>query len=261
MTPQEILASLSRLESELSEVASARLLVEQTANSYKDVQKELRSFVNQFQSVIDILNTIASAFQDEDASIETQVTNSIEVIKAQLDTLNQSFSNQCDSAISQFVNAINKSSDQLKAKTIELTSDYAANNDDFKNSINELSIIHASLLKASESIISLKTDVSALKDDLKASQYAQDIALAELKQNASAIESKQAEHRTIIEQAISDIATIHNAVSQLDSSLSNQVIDMQSKIDSAISALYSVRTIAIVNIAAIIIAIILLLLK
>ena len=261
MTPQEILASLSRLESELSEVASARLLVEQTANSYKDVQKELRSFVNQFQSVIDILNNIASAFQDEDASIETQVTNSIEVIKAQLDTLNQSFSNQCDSAIFQFVSAINKSSDQLKAKTIELTSDYAANNDDFKNSINELSIIHASLLKASESIISLKTDVSALKDDLKASQYAQDIALAELKQNTSAIESKQAEHRTIIEQAISDIATIQNAVSQLDSSLSNQVIDMQSKIDSAISALYSVRTIAIVSIAAIIIAIILLLLK
>ena len=40
MTPQEILASLSRLESELQEVASARLLVEQTTQSYKEVQQE-----------------------------------------------------------------------------------------------------------------------------------------------------------------------------------------------------------------------------
>ena len=89
MTPQEILASLSRLESELNEVASARLLVERTANSYYEVQKELRYFIGEFQNVTNSLNTVARAFQDGKASLASEVTHSIEVLKAQLETLNK----------------------------------------------------------------------------------------------------------------------------------------------------------------------------
>ncbi|MGM9794968.1 MAG: hypothetical protein ACI3ZZ_01935 [Candidatus Aphodosoma sp.] len=297
MTPQEILASLSRLESELNEVASARLLVEQTVNSYKEVQKELCSFVGKFKTVTDSLNTVASAFQDGNESLATEVTHLIEILKAQLETINNSFSSQCNSVISRFIDSANKTSNQLKTKTVELTSVYAANNDAFKKSIKELANIHVSLLKASESITALKTDVSTLEsqlqssqnaqdkilekitkdlqastashttilqqisNDLRTSQHAQDEALATLKQNISAIASNQAEHASKTEQAISDIAKVEIVVSRLDSTFASQVNDIQSKLNSLTSAVSSVRTIEIVNIVAIIIAIIVLIVK
>lgn len=297
MTPQEILASLSRLESELNEVASARLLVEQTANSYKEVQKELCSFVGEFQTVTNSLNTVARAFQDGKASLATEVTHSIDVLKAQLETLNNSFSNQCNSVVSRFVDSINNTSDQLKAKTADLTSDYATNNDTFKASIKELATLHASLLKASESVSSLKEDISTLQsqlqssqkeqnetlekiasdlqassashttilqqisNDLKSSQDAQDEELAAIKQNTSAIALQQAEHVSKTTQAISDIASVHNAVGKLESSINSQIEALKSRLDTLSSTVSSVKTLAILNIVAVIIAIVLLFVK
>lgn len=297
MTPQEILASLSRLESELNEVASARLLVEQTANSYQEVQKELRSFVGQFQTVINSLNTVAKAFQDGKVSLATEVTHSIEVLKAQLETLNNSFSNQCNSVISRFVDSINNTSEQLKAKTSELTTDYGANNETFRASIKELASVHASLLKASESVSSLKADIYTLQsqlqssqkdqdktlekiasdlqassashttilqqisNDFKSSQDAQDADLASIKQNTSTIVAKQATHESQTAQAIFDIAGVKNAIGQLDSSINNKIDGVNSKLEDLTSKLSSVKMLAIVNIVAVLIAIILIIVK
>lgn len=297
MTPQEILASLSRLESELNEVASARLLVEQTANSYKEVQKELRSFVGEFQIVTNSLNTVARAFQDGRVSLATEVTHSIEVLKAQLETLNNSFSNQCNSVVSRFVDSINNTSDQLKAKTADLTSEYATNNDTFKASIKELTTLHASLLKASESVSSLKADISTLQsqlqssqkeqdetlekiasdlkafsvshttilqqisNDLISSQDAQDEDLAAIKQDVSSIALKQLEHITKTEEAISDIRDLQNTINNLDSTLNKQIIELLSKLNNLASTTFLTKKLIIGNIVAIIIILILFLLK
>lgn len=279
MTPQEILASLSELESELNAVASARLLVEQTANSYKEIQKELRSFIGEFQIVISSLNTIATALQDSEASIATEVTRSIEVLKAQLEALNNSFTNRCNSIISRFIDSINNASDQFQVKTAGLTSDYAANNETFKTSIRELATVHTSLLKASESVSSLKSDISTLQsqlqsslkdqdktlekiaddlqtsttshtailqqisNDLKSSQDAQDEALALIKETISSIASKQIEHETKVTQVISEFD------------------EVKTKLDSISAAVSLVKMLAILNVAAVIAAIILLFVK
>lgn len=279
MTPQEILASLSELESELNAVASARLLVEQTANSYKELQKELRSFIGEFQNVISSLNMVATAIQGCEASIATEVTRSIEVLKAQLETLNISFTNRCNSTISRFIDSINNASDQFQVKTVRLTSDYAANNEAFKNSIRELATIHTSLLKASESVSSLKSDISTLQsqlqlsqkdqdktlekiavdlqtsttshaailqqisNDLKSLQDAQEEDLALIKENISSIASKQIEHEVKVTQAISEFEEI------------------KTKLDSISAAGSSVKMLAILNVAAVIAVIILLFVK
>lgn len=297
MTPQEILASLSRLESELNEVASARLLVELTANSYKEVQKELRSFIGEFQSITSSLNTVAKAFQDGKVSLATEVKHSIEVLKAQLETLNNSFSNECNSAISRFVDSINNTSEQLKAKTSELTTDYTVNNETFKASIKELATVHASLLKASESVASLKSDISTLQsqlqssqkdqdktlekianelqasssshtailqqlsNDLKSSQDEQDADLASIKQHTSAIVAKQTEHDAKTIQAISDVAYLRNAIGKFESSVNSKIDDIQSKLDSLTAVVSSVKTLSILNIVAVIIAIIIFFIK
>lgn len=295
MTPQEILASLSRLESELNEVASARLLVAQTANSYKEVQKELRSFIGEFQTVTNSLNTVARAFQDGRASLATEATHSIEVLKAQLEALNNSFSNHCNSVISRFVDSINNTSDQLKAKTADLTSDYATNNETFKTSIKELATLHASLLKASESVSSLKADISILQSqlqssqkeqdetlekiasdlkssstshtdilqqifsDLKSSHNAQNNEIASIKQYTSSIASKQIEHVSKSEQAIADITAVHTSIRNLDSTINAKIDNSLSKIDALTSTLSSVKLLTVLNIVAVVATIILLL--
>lgn len=287
MTPQEILASLSRLESELNEVASARLLVEQTANSYKEVQKELRSFVGEFQTVTNSLNTVARAFQDGKASLATEVTHSIDVLKAQLETLNNSFSNQCNSVISRFVDSINHTSDQLKAKTADLTSDYATNNDTFKASIKELATLHASLLRASESVSSLKADISTLQSQLQSSQKEQNETLEKI---ASDLQASSASHTTILQQISNDLKSsqdaqdedlanikttldniesaqsqqksseeqIHNGVKKLHSYVESHLNKIDSKVEEISKTVKTAKTIGIVNIIGIIILLILL---
>lgn len=287
MTPQEILASLSRLESELNEVASARLLVEQTANSYKEVQKELCNFVGEFHTVTNSLNTVAKAFQDGKASLTTEVTHSIEILKDQLKTLNNSFSNQCNSVISRFVDSINNTSDQLKAKTVDLTSDYAKNNDTFKASIKELATLRASLLKASESVSSLNADISTLRsllqssqkeqdktleiiandiqasseshstilqqisNHLKSSQDAQDEDLAQIKTTLENIESVQLQQKSTEEQ-------IHNGINNLHSDVESHLNKIDSKVEEISKTVTITKTIGLINIIGIIILLILL---
>lgn len=177
MTPQEILASLSRLESELNEVASARLLVEQTANSYKEVQKELSSFVGEFQIVINSLNTVAKAFDNENQTLSNDIQNSIKVVKGQLDSLNTAFANQCNSIILKFMESINSSADSFKDKTESLFNTYESHNNVFKDRIDELTAVHNSLIKATETILSLKSDVANLQQQLIDSQKDQDKTL------------------------------------------------------------------------------------
>lgn len=290
MTPQEILASLSRLESELNEVASARLLVEQTANSYKEVQKELRSFVGEFQTVTNSLNTVARAFQDGKASLATEVTHSIEVLKAQLETLNNSFSSQCNSVVSRFVDSINNTSDQLKAKTTDLTSDYASNNDTFKASIKELATLHASLLRASESVSYLKADISTLQSQLQSSHKEQNETLEKI---ASDLQASSASHTTILQQISNDLKSsqdaqdedlasikttledigsvqsqqksteeqIHIGVKNLHSYVESLLNKIDSKVEGISKTVKMAKTMGIVNIIGIIILLILLFLK
>lgn len=223
MTPQEILASLSRLEAELNEVASARLLVEQTANSYKEVQKELRSFIGEFQIITSSLNTIANALHDGKASL---VTESIKELKVQLETIHNSLSSHCNSLISRFVESIDDTSEQFKSKTSELTADYTTNNESFKASIKEL-----------------------------------DATAASIKQCTSTIVAKQAEHEAKTVQAISDIATVINAIEQLHSTINNKMDGVESKLENLSTTASSVKVLTIVNIVVVIIAFILLFVK
>ncbi len=286
MTPQEILASLSRLESELNELASARLLVEQTTSSYKEVQKELHSFVGEFRTVTNSLNTLARAFQDGKASLATEVTHSIEVLKAQLGILNNSFSNQCNSVISRFVDSLNNTSDQFNAKTADLTSGYATNNDNFKGSIKELANLHASLLKASDSVASLKKDVSTLQSQLQSSQKAQDETLEII---ARDLQESSASHTTILQQISNDLKSSQDAQDEdlakikailedigstqlqqksTEEQIRNKIINLQSylnKIDSKVEEISNTaktsKIIGIANIIGIIILLTLLVLR
>lgn len=232
MTPQEILASLSRLESELNEVASARLLVEQTANSYKEVQKELCSFVGEFQIVINSLNTVAKAFDNENQTLSNDIQNSIRVVKGQLDSLNTAFANQCNSIILKFMESINSSADSFKDKTVSLFNTYESHNNVFKDRIDELTAVHNSLIKATETILSLKSDVANLQQQLIDSQKDQDKTLEKI---ATDLEKTGTEHAEILSQIASDLKTSQDSQDVDLANLKDAVASNAGKLDKIIS--------------------------
>lgn len=232
MTPQEILASLSRLESELNEVASARLLVEQTANSYKEVQKELSSFVGEFQIVINSLNTVAKAFDNENQTLSNDIQNSIKVVKGQLDSLNTVFANQCNSIILRFMESINSSADSFKDKTVSLFNTYESHNNVFKDRIDELTAVHNSLIKATETILSLKSDVANLQQQLIDSQKDQDKTLEKI---ATDLEKTGTEHAEILSQIASDLKTSQDSQDVDLANLKDAVASNAGKLDKIIS--------------------------
>ena len=232
MTPQEILASLSRLESELNEVASARLLVEQTANSYKEVQKELSSFVGEFQIVINSLNTVAKAFDNENQTLSNDIQNSIKVVKGQLDSLNTAFANQCNSIILKFMESINSSADSFKDKTESLFNTYESHNNVFKDRIDELTAVHNSLIKATETILSLKSDVANLQQQLIDSQKDQDKILEKI---ATDLEKTGTEHAEILSQIASDLKTSQDSQDVDLANLKDAVASNAGKLDKIIS--------------------------
>lgn len=283
MTPQEILSSLSRLESELNDVASARLLVEQTANSYKEVQNELRSFIDQFQIVINSLNTVVKAFDNENQTLSNDIKNSIIVVKGQLDSLNTEFATQCNSVILKFMESISSSANSFNDKTESLFNTYEYHNNVLKDRIGELKAVHNSLIKATETILSLKSDVVNLKQQLIDSQKDQDKTLEKI---ASALEKTGSNHAKILSQIAFDLkasqdsqdvelADLKDAVSsnagKLDkiisgigvvaSSISEKSTSLETNISSLTSICKTNRTLIVVNIVIAIIAVVIALLK
>lgn len=206
MTPQEILASLSRLESELQEIASARLLVEQTTQSYKEVQQEIRSFVAEFHKVVSSLNSISNALDEGQTSLSDEANKSVEIIKAQLLNVHDSFVDQCNNVIVRFAEKITEVRNKFSTETVALSATYEKNNSDFRSSITELSKIHVALIKATESVTSLKADISTLESQLNDSQKEQDVVLSKISEG---LKSTGYNHTRILNQISDELKSLH----------------------------------------------------
>lgn len=205
MTPQEILASLSRLESELQEVASARLLVEQTTQSYKEVQHEIHLFVAEFQNVVNSLNSISNAFDKGQSSLSDEAQRSIENIKTQLSTVHDSFANQCNNVITRFIEKTTEAGNRFSAETVALSATYEKNNSDFRSSITELSKVHVALIKATETVTSLKADISTLESQLNDSQKEQHVVVDKISEGLKSMESN---HTRILNQISDELKSL-----------------------------------------------------
>lgn len=297
MTTQEILASLSQLEQELQSIKSARALVDKTVDSYAEVRKDITRLLDEFTSVTKSLNDISSAFESENAILTSEIQKAIDVVRGQLDTLNTAFANQCNNTVMRFMENVGKAADELCAKTETLSSSYQKNNDDFEASITELAKVHASLISATESVASLKSDIANLQTQLNESQKNQDGTLnriaaqleatgskhaeilsqiaSELKTSQDAqdsdlmdIKNAQTEHASKLDAAAEAISSngthlnkVLSALSEVSSMIGNRMDAIEKKLENQMSAVKTNKTMVIINIVATIVAIILLLLK
>lgn len=208
MTIQEILASLSQLEQELQSIKSARALVEDTIGAYAEVKRDIKNLLNEFESVTKSLSSISSALESENETLTTEIQSSINVFKGQLETLNTAFANQCNSVIVRFTESVNKAAGDLATKTEFLSGAYERNNADFKSSIKELASVHSSLIKATESVTSLKVDIATLQGQLNQSQKNQDATLEKI---ASQLQATGTSHTQILTQIANDLKSSQDA--------------------------------------------------
>ena len=208
MTTQEILASLSQLEKELESIASARLLAEKTVNAYKEVQGDIKVFFSEFQQVMDSLNRISNAFESEKSALTSDVKATVDILKGQLDTLNKAFANQCNAIVLGFVNSSNEAADGFKNKIDSLTSDYELNNNTFKTRIAELSTVQGTISKAVESVVTIKSDIVTLQNQLTDSQKHQDATLTSI---ASELKSTGARNGEILSKLSEDLKNSQDA--------------------------------------------------
>lgn len=229
MTTQEILASLSQLEQELQSIKSARALAEDTVGAYAEVKIDIKNLLNEFESVTKSLSSISSAFESENEILTTEIQNSINVVKGQLETLNTAFANQCNSVIVRFTESVNKAAGDLATKTESLSGNYERNNADFKSSIKELASVHSSLIKATESVTSLKVDIATLQGQLNQSQKNQDATLEKI---ASQLQATGTSHTQILTQIANDLKSSQDAQDAELADIKSAQGEQNSKLDA-----------------------------
>ncbi len=193
MTTQEILASLSQLEKELESIASARLLAEKTVNAYKEVQGDIKVYFSEFQKVMESLNKISNAFESEKSALTADVKTTVNILKGQLDTLNQAFANQCNAIVLGFVDSGNKAAEGFKTKVDSLTAGFELNNETLKTRITELSSVQGNISKAVESVATIKSDIATLQGQLTDSQKQQDATLESIANELKSTGARNAE--------------------------------------------------------------------
>lgn len=222
MTSQEILTSLSTLEQELNNVKAARILAEDTINSYKNVQKEIKSFFSEFETVIHSLNIVATEFQAGQSSLSNDTQDSIAILKTQIENINTSFSNKCHEIIADFQNGLNTIHEQFQNKSHLLTAEYEANNKSFETSISELVRVHAALIKAIEHVTSLKSSILDLQSELKDSQTEQDGMLEQIATEIHTTRTSQTESVSKLEDNIKVLQVTFNSQCATIKSLLNK---------------------------------------
>ena len=231
MTSQEILSSLSQLEKELESISSARLLAEKTINAYQEVQSEVKVFFSEFQNVIATLNAIAQTLDSEESVLTSKVKATISTFETQIDGINKKFSEQCDAAVGGFEKKSNDTADGFKNKIDSIAADFEANNDTFKQRITELASVQTSLTNAINSVSSLKTDIAKLESQLSASQKQQDATLDSI---ATELQATGANHGNILSKLRDDLKASQDAQDKDLADLKRTQDNHLGKIDSVL---------------------------
>ncbi|WP_289395509.1 hypothetical protein [Parabacteroides goldsteinii] len=135
-----------------------------------------------------------------------EANKSVEIIKAQLLNVHDSFVDQCNNVIVRFAEKITEVRNKFSTETVALSATYEKNNSDFRSSITELSKIHVALIKATESVTSLKADISTLESQLNDSQKEQDVVLSKISEG---LKSTGYNHTRILNQISDELKSLH----------------------------------------------------
>lgn len=208
MEEKDLLIALAEIEKNLQSLKSAKVMVEDTVGAYRDVKTDINHLLGDFTEVAASLKSLIISIDSENNKISADIQNSIDIANNQLGVLNNTFSSQCNSIVLNFVDSIKETTGEFKKETQSLTEGYKTNNSDFKLRIEGLTKVHDSLIKATESVVSLKSDIAELQKQLNDSQKGQDQTLEKI---ASDLQHTGHEHAQILSKIADDLKSSQDA--------------------------------------------------
>lgn len=239
MTPQDLLNNLAQLEKELNSIKSARMLAEETIQSYKTVTTDIKNLFQGFESVTNLLNSIAGSLANENISISNEIKKTVSIVNTKLETLNANFANNCNSIALKFTESIDTTVSTFNIKSDEIVKNYNDENLKFKANVAQLITLKKSIDGAVDTVSSLKADIATLQKELNESQKGQDKTLEKI---ASDLEKTGNNHVQILTQIANDLRTSQDSQDEDLTNIKDAISSNTSKLNIIISKIDDVST-------------------
>lgn len=170
MNTQELFESLGRLEKELGNIKSARILAEETITSYRDTQQEISRLLAGLSEADARLATIGQAFETQNLTLSDRLREGVENIDGRLNTIGKDFQAKCDESGSGFSDRIKAAINDLKMETGAIMNEFAAENARFKDNVDILDAVYQGLENMREEIRGLDGKLAEYREKLDALQ-------------------------------------------------------------------------------------------
>lgn len=219
METNELLTSLSRLESTLQEVESAKNQVKQTVNAYDILQKKISEYTKSLDSIKTSIQGVVSDLRSQRASLGEEATSIASSLHAEAEHLFNKLSEDTTSVL-------NTLKAELTAINGQFASDSKAVADGFKNSTDEqltklqqsvralkectttLEGLQTSIKDTLSEITLMKQGIAELKQSLESSQSAQDTLLSEIKSGINSLSDSLGSLKTAQDNAFNKVDSL-----------------------------------------------------
>lgn len=204
----EMQTALEQLENSLYDVKSAQEQVSAVANSYSQLQVEIKQYS-------DTLNSISGSLSSVIATVKDLHQQELDGLNSALETLQT----QSSAIVNEVKLLLSSTANGFKAESEQVSSNLASQVSKLESSVDNLSNLHTKVGEAVVSIAKLKEEISKLQSDLTTSQKAQDDAIASIDNMQKAV-AQQLTNTDDTVNGISNILATHgNSLSQLEQSL------------------------------------------
>lgn len=204
----EINTALEHLEKSLKDVKSAQEQVTTVANSYSQLQVEIKQYS-------DTLSVISS-------NLSSVITSVNGFHQQGLDNLASAWENlrtQSNAIVAEVKTQLSTTANDFKSETEKASGNLASQVSKLESSVDKLSSLHTKVEEAAASISKLKEEITKLQTDLTTSQKAQDDAIASIDTNVKSVSTKLSATDTTINGIVTTLSGQNNSLSQLSQTL------------------------------------------
>lgn len=166
MNTQELFESLARLEKELGNIKSARVMAEETIASYRETQKEIARLLEGLIEADARLAAIGKAFEAQNLTLSDRLAAGLEIADARLNVIASEFQTKCVNSENDFSERIKAAINDLKIESGAIMKELAAENARLKDNVDILDVVHQGLENTGEAIRALDATLAGNREKL-----------------------------------------------------------------------------------------------
>ena len=166
MENSEIIRTIEKLKTTLTDVESARKQVKDTVEAYSNTQIEIQSYVDTLKHIEESISELIKLLDDKNTVLDQQVDSFIETTK-----------NTCDSVIDQIQEKLTTVSQGFANETNRSINSFKVQIDRFDSSINKVDTLTTKVDEIAKEVSTVLETNKNLQKELHDSQKAQDVVI------------------------------------------------------------------------------------